>query len=158
MSICIVQPLFHTLFVIDISSSIKRKVSCLSNFLLNWLWLLILLVRYASVTGNWKLSKLLKLPLWLLLISLRLEVDLIKWALCNDLEILIGVLTLDRFSSLIKMFSPTYVVLVKKNIDVWTIFSQQGEAYLAYEILTLFEFVFIFHLVKEIMNIIDLFC
>lgn len=56
------------------------------------------------------------------------------------------------------MFSPTYVVLVKKNIDVWTIFSQQGEAYLAYEILTLFEFVFIFHLVKEIMNIIDLFC
>lgn len=131
------------------------------NFLLNWLWLLILLVLYSSVTRNWKLSKMLKLPIWLLLISFRLEVDLIWWALYNELEILIGVLTIDRFSNLTKMFSPTYVVLLKKKkkyIDEWTIFSQQGEAYLAHEILTLFEFVFIFHLVKEILNIIDLFC
>lgn len=85
------------------------------NFLLNWLWLLILLVLYSSVTRNWKLSKMLKLPIWLLLISFRLEVDLIWWALYNELVILIGVLTIDRFSNLTKMFSPTYVVLLKKK-------------------------------------------
>lgn len=89
------------------------------NFLLNWLWLLILLVLYSSVTRNWKLSKMLKLPIWLLLISFRLEVDLIWWALYNELEILIGVLTIDRFSNLTKMFSPTYVVLLKKKKIHW---------------------------------------
>ncbi|XP_023760064.1 uncharacterized protein LOC111908467 [Lactuca sativa] len=63
---------------------------------------------------------------------------------------------LKSVSSLIKMFSPTCEVLLKiieegNGSITW-------DADSAYEIITTFEFVFVLHLVKEIMEITDLLC
>ncbi|XP_023765444.1 uncharacterized protein LOC111913962 [Lactuca sativa] len=63
---------------------------------------------------------------------------------------------LKSVSSLIKMFSPTCKVLLKiieEGID-----SIKGDADSTYEIITTFEFIFVLHLVKEIMEITDLLC
>ncbi|KAL6538095.1 hypothetical protein OROGR_012083 [Orobanche gracilis] len=59
-------------------------------------------------------------------------------------------------SSLIKMFSPTCEVLLK-IVEEGT-GSIRGDADLAYESMTTFDFVFVLHLEKEIMEITDLRC
>ncbi|KAJ9538686.1 hypothetical protein OSB04_031419 [Centaurea solstitialis] len=59
-------------------------------------------------------------------------------------------------SSLIKMFSPTCEVLLKVVEDGND--SSKGDADSAYEAMTTFEFIFVLHLVKEIMGITDLLC
>ncbi|KAL6504652.1 hypothetical protein OROHE_023410 [Orobanche hederae] len=59
-------------------------------------------------------------------------------------------------SSLIKMFSPTCEVLLK-IIEEGT-GSIKGDADSAYEAMTTFDFIFILHLEKEIMEITDLLC
>ena len=63
---------------------------------------------------------------------------------------------LKSISSLIKMFSATCTVLYSIIDDGTT--SQRAEAYAAYEALTTFEFIFILHLIKAIMDVTDLFC
>ena len=63
---------------------------------------------------------------------------------------------LKSFSSLIKIFSPICEILLKV-IDDETSY-QRGEADLAYEELISFEFVFILHLMKEVMEITNSFC
>ena len=56
-----------------------------------------------------------------------------------------------------KMFSSTCAVLINIIVD-GTTHSQRAEADFAYEALTSFEFVFILHMMKEIMEITDLLC
>ena len=53
------------------------------------------------------------------------------------------------------MFSPTCAVLIN-IIEDGTTLSQRGDADSAYEAMTSFEFVFILHLMKEIMEITEL--
>ncbi|XP_028098458.1 uncharacterized protein LOC114298153, partial [Camellia sinensis] len=60
-------------------------------------------------------------------------------------------------SSLIKIFSPTCEVLLN-IINEGTTSAQRGDADSAYETLTSFEFVFILHLMKEMLEITDLLC
>ncbi|XP_028112903.1 zinc finger MYM-type protein 1-like [Camellia sinensis] len=60
-------------------------------------------------------------------------------------------------SSLIKIFSPTCEVLLN-IINEGTTSAQRGDADSAYETLTSFEFAFILHLMKEILEITDLLC
>jgi hypothetical protein len=60
-------------------------------------------------------------------------------------------------SSLIKIFSPTCEVILK-IIDVGTTSSQRAEADSVYQVMTSFEFVFILHLMKDIMQITDHLC
>ncbi|KAH9657609.1 TTF-type domain-containing protein [Citrus sinensis] len=60
-------------------------------------------------------------------------------------------------SNLIKMFSATCSVLLN-IIDDGTNAFQRGDADAAYEAMTSFEFVFILHLMKEIMAITDILC
>ncbi|XP_028054567.1 zinc finger MYM-type protein 1-like [Camellia sinensis] len=60
-------------------------------------------------------------------------------------------------SSLIKIFSPTCEVLLN-IINEGATSAQRGDANSAYEILTSFEFVFILHLMKEMLEITDLLC
>ena len=60
-------------------------------------------------------------------------------------------------SSLIKMFGATCAILIK-IVDEGTTFSQRGEADAAYEAMTSFEFIFILHLVNDIMEITNLLC
>ncbi|XP_028051477.1 uncharacterized protein LOC114256096 [Camellia sinensis] len=60
-------------------------------------------------------------------------------------------------SSLIKIFSPTCEVLLN-IINEGTTFVQRGDTDSAYEALTSFEFVFILHLIKEMLEITDLLC
>ena len=55
------------------------------------------------------------------------------------------------------MFSPTCAVLIN-IIEDRTTLSQRGDADSAYEAMTSFEFVFILHLMKEIMEITELLC
>ena len=64
---------------------------------------------------------------------------------------------LKSVSSLIKMFSPTCAVLIN-IIEDGTTLSQRGDADSAYEAMTSFEFFFILHLMKEIMEITELLC
>lgn len=59
-------------------------------------------------------------------------------------------------SSLIKMFSPTCEVLLK-ILEEGT-GPIKGDADSAYEAMTTFEFIFVLHLEKEIMEITDLLC
>jgi hypothetical protein len=61
---------------------------------------------------------------------------------------------LRSISSLIKKFSPTCEVILK-NIEVGTTSSQRAEADLVHQVMTSFEFVFILHLMKEMMQITD---
>ena len=63
---------------------------------------------------------------------------------------------LKSISSLIRMFSATCVVLLN-IVDEGTT-SQRGDADSSYEALTSYEFVFILHLMKAIMEITDLLC
>nr|KAJ0208585.1 hypothetical protein LSAT_V11C400170440 [Lactuca sativa] len=63
---------------------------------------------------------------------------------------------LKSVSSLIKMFSPTCEVLLKIIKD--GIGPIKGDADSAYEAITTFEFIFVLHLEKEIMEITDLLC
>ncbi|KAI3765119.1 hypothetical protein L2E82_15145 [Cichorium intybus] len=63
---------------------------------------------------------------------------------------------LKSVSSLIKMFSPTCDVLLKIIEDGTG--SIKGDADSSYEMITTFEFIFVLHLVKEIMEITDLLC
>ncbi|XP_058193532.1 uncharacterized protein LOC131310496 [Rhododendron vialii] len=60
---------------------------------------------------------------------------------------------LRSISSMIKLFSATCVVLLKVKVEGNS--SQRGEAKWAYEEMTTFEFVFMLHLMKEIMLITD---
>ncbi|XP_028077598.1 zinc finger MYM-type protein 1-like [Camellia sinensis] len=60
-------------------------------------------------------------------------------------------------SSLIKIFRPTCEVLLD-IINEGTTFAQRGNADSAYETLTSFEFVFILHLMKEMLEITNLLC
>ena len=60
-------------------------------------------------------------------------------------------------SNLIKMFSATCSVLLNIIEDGTNAF-QRGDADAAYEAMTSFEFVFILHLMKEIMAITDILC
>jgi hypothetical protein len=60
-------------------------------------------------------------------------------------------------SSLINKFSSTCVVLLK-IIDDGGTYLQRGDADAAYESMTSFEFVFILHLMKELMEITDELC
>jgi len=60
-------------------------------------------------------------------------------------------------SSLIKIFSSACEVLLK-IIDVGTTSFQRAEADSVYQVMTLFEFVFILHLIKETMQITDHLC
>ncbi|GAV90607.1 Dimer_Tnp_hAT domain-containing protein, partial [Cephalotus follicularis] len=60
-------------------------------------------------------------------------------------------------SSLLRLYNPTCTVL-GKIIEDGSTYSQRGEACVAYDLLTSFEFVFILHLLKEIMEITDILC
>ncbi|XP_028062901.1 uncharacterized protein LOC114266212 [Camellia sinensis] len=60
-------------------------------------------------------------------------------------------------SSLIKIFSPICEVLLN-IINEGTTSTQRGDADSAYKTLTSFEFVFILHLMKEMLEITDLLC
>jgi hypothetical protein len=60
-------------------------------------------------------------------------------------------------SNLIRIFSPACKVIVKL-IDMGTTSSYQAEADSAYQVMTLFEFVFILHLMKETMQITNHLC
>ena len=60
-------------------------------------------------------------------------------------------------SCLVKIFSPTCEILLK-IIKEGNTTSQQEVAYLCYHAMISFEFVFILHLMKEIMEIIDALC
>ncbi|KAM6586353.1 hypothetical protein CsatA_008958 [Cannabis sativa] len=64
---------------------------------------------------------------------------------------------LKSISSLIKMFSATCEVLLN-IIEDGTTFAQRGDADAAYESLTSFEFVFILHLMKKILEISNILC
>ncbi|XP_042400838.1 uncharacterized protein LOC121990842 [Zingiber officinale] len=64
---------------------------------------------------------------------------------------------LKSISSLIKMFSATCEVLLN-IIDDGTTPAQRGDADAAYEVLTSFEFVFILHLMRKILEISNLLC
>ncbi|XP_042388004.1 zinc finger MYM-type protein 1-like [Zingiber officinale] len=64
---------------------------------------------------------------------------------------------LKSISSLIKMFSATCEVLLN-IIDDGTTPAQHGDADAAYEVLTSFEFVFILHLMRKILEISNLLC
>ncbi|GAV81451.1 hypothetical protein CFOL_v3_24906, partial [Cephalotus follicularis] len=57
--------------------------------------------------------------------------------------------------SLKRMFNPTCLVL-KKIVDEESTYSQREDATFAYDLLTSFDFVFILHLMKEIMAITDI--
>ncbi|GAV82634.1 hypothetical protein CFOL_v3_26085 [Cephalotus follicularis] len=56
-----------------------------------------------------------------------------------------------------ELYNPTCTVL-GKIIEDGSTYSQRGEACVAYNLLTSFEFVFILHLLKEIMEITDILC
>ncbi|KDO39165.1 hypothetical protein CISIN_1g0403351mg, partial [Citrus sinensis] len=60
-------------------------------------------------------------------------------------------------SNLIKMFSATCPVLLNIIEDGTTAF-QRGDADATYEVMTTFEFVFILHMMKEIIAITDILC
>ncbi|KAK2654055.1 hypothetical protein Ddye_013911 [Dipteronia dyeriana] len=60
-------------------------------------------------------------------------------------------------SSLIKTFGATCAVLIN-IIDEGTSFSQRGEADAAYEAMNSFEFIFILHLVNDIMELTNILC
>jgi hypothetical protein len=59
--------------------------------------------------------------------------------------------------SLISMFDATCSVLEIIRRE-WANYSQQGDANAAYKMVTSFEFIFILHLMKEIMGITDVLC
>ncbi|XP_059434852.1 uncharacterized protein LOC132167836 [Corylus avellana] len=59
--------------------------------------------------------------------------------------------------SLIRMFDATCTVLEDVEREGGT-YSQRGDAKVAYKMLTSFEFIFILHLMKEIMGITDVLC
>jgi hypothetical protein len=63
---------------------------------------------------------------------------------------------LKSVSNLIKNFSPVYYVV--ELIDMGTTSSQRIESYSIYQVMTSFEFIFILHLMKEIMQITDHLC
>ncbi|GAV70253.1 LOW QUALITY PROTEIN: Dimer_Tnp_hAT domain-containing protein/DUF4371 domain-containing protein, partial [Cephalotus follicularis] len=58
-------------------------------------------------------------------------------------------------SSLLRLYNPTCTVL-GKIVEDGSTYSQRGEACVAYDLLTSFEFVFILYLLKEIMEITDI--
>ena len=64
---------------------------------------------------------------------------------------------LSSISSLIRMFNATCVVL-SNIIKEGTTYAQRGDADAAYDALMSFEFVFILHRMKEIMEITDILC
>ena len=64
---------------------------------------------------------------------------------------------LKSISSLIKMFSATCEVLLN-IIEDGTTSAQRGDADAAYEVLTSFEFVFILHLMRKILEISNMLC
>ncbi|GAV76339.1 LOW QUALITY PROTEIN: hypothetical protein CFOL_v3_19814 [Cephalotus follicularis] len=64
---------------------------------------------------------------------------------------------INQLSSLLRLYNPTCTVL-GKIIEDGSTYSQRGEACVAYDLLTSFEFVFILHLLKEIMEITDILC
>ncbi|GFZ11350.1 hypothetical protein Acr_22g0007480 [Actinidia rufa] len=64
---------------------------------------------------------------------------------------------LSSISSLIRMFNATCAVL-SNIIKEGTTYAQRGDADAAYDALMSFEFVFILHLMKEIMEITDILC
>ena len=76
--------------------------------------------------------------------------DLIRWSLCNDLEILVKV-HIKSVSNLIKLFSPTCEVLPKIMDEGNS--SKKVEAESANKVLISFEFVFILHFVNETIGI-----
>ncbi|GKE31572.1 zinc finger MYM-type protein 1-like protein, partial [Tanacetum coccineum] len=63
-----------------------------------------------------------------------------------------------KVCSMLKMFNATRVVLKGIMDDVSSYYAQKGEADSAYTYLKSFEFVFILHLMKEIMGKIDILC
>ncbi|GAV82976.1 Dimer_Tnp_hAT domain-containing protein [Cephalotus follicularis] len=58
-------------------------------------------------------------------------------------------------TDLLRLYNPTCTVL-GKIVEDGSTYSQRGEACVAYDLLTSFEFVFILHLLKEIMEITDI--
>ncbi|KAJ9184888.1 hypothetical protein P3X46_004573 [Hevea brasiliensis] len=64
---------------------------------------------------------------------------------------------LSSVRSLVIMFEVTYLVLKTIIIEMAT-YSQRGDANYAYNVITSFEFVFILHLMKEILEITDDLC
>ncbi|KAH9697194.1 TTF-type domain-containing protein [Citrus sinensis] len=87
----------------------------------------------------------------------------LKRAQAADIEYMISIDELESgshfrpVSNLIKMFSATCSVLLNIIEDGTNAF-QRGDADAAYEAMTSFEFVFILHLMKEIMAITDILC
>jgi hypothetical protein len=55
------------------------------------------------------------------------------------------------------MFNPTCIVL-ENIIEERSTYSQRGDANIAYTIIILFKFIFILHLMKEIMGTTDCLC
>ncbi|CAL8162116.1 unnamed protein product [Prunus armeniaca] len=64
---------------------------------------------------------------------------------------------LKSITSLVNMFSATCIVLIN-IIDNGTTYSQRGDADAAYEAMTSYEFIFILHLMKELMEITNDLC
>ncbi|XP_008235741.1 PREDICTED: uncharacterized protein LOC103334540 [Prunus mume] len=64
---------------------------------------------------------------------------------------------LKSITSLVNMFSATCIVLIN-IIDNGTTYSQRGDVDAAYEAMTSYEFVFILHLMKEVMEITNDLC
>jgi hypothetical protein len=64
---------------------------------------------------------------------------------------------LSSVSNLIKIFSPACEVIIKL-IDMGTTSSHRAKADLVHQVMTLFEFIFILHLMKETMQITDHLC
>ncbi|KAL5053574.1 hypothetical protein RYX36_034256 [Vicia faba] len=60
--------------------------------------------------------------------------------------------------SLINMYDTTCYVLEKLSDDEESTYCQRGDAYIAYDNLTTFEFVLILHLMKNIMAVTDILC
>jgi len=75
----------------------------------------------------------------------------------NDLEILDGVHTSNQFSSMIKIYGATYLVL-EKNTSNGSIYSQRGDAVFVVKLLMSFDFAFILHVMKKVMRITTMLC
>jgi hypothetical protein len=75
---------------------------------------------------------------------------------CNDLEIEDGVCTSNQFA-LIKIYGETCLVLENIALDGST-YSQRGDSAFSFKLLMSFDFVFILHIMKNVIGIIDVLC
>ena len=133
----------------------QKKLFLFKVFLIDYL--LLLLVLHASVQSNQKNAYANQIAYIVEIGELEIERGLKQIsALLRTRDTRQG-FHLRLISSLVKIFSPTCEILLK-IIKEGNTTSQQEVAYLCYHAMISFEFVFILHLMKEIMEIIDALC